>query len=159
MKRNFPVLLIAFLISFMDQSNAQSIKDSDVDYNFIKLPSAPISKSIKSYQSKIEAPFEAKNKEIIAAYELELQKANDEFELEKAAYPAKLKAAEDRYDKEMEDWKKKSYGEKIYEQNVLKENNKPVKQIPPQPYLRQVEKTKVQTSYDYSALASTYLIL
>lgn len=145
-----PCLLVA---------QAQNIKSDDVEYRYIKLPLTPLPASIKNYQSGIVAAYEAENQRKQAQYEAELAAAEAEYQQEMQAYPAKVKEAEDKYAREMEEWDKKSFGEKFLEKEVLKENNKPVKQIPSAPYKRSVSPPQLKTVYNHSALAGTYLVL
>ena len=119
----------------------------------------PLPKGLANYQSKIVPDFADKNKALLAGYEQEKKKAQEEYEREKAAYPALVKAAEDQYAKEMEAYNKKSFGEKVVEKKVLGEDTRPVKRLPSTPYLREVEKPNLQTTYDYPVMANTYLYL
>lgn len=151
-------LLIAITLNF-NLLFSQNIKDEVVEYRFIKLPLNPLPASIKNYQSSIFANYEADNQKKKEKYEAEKKIADDNFEKEKAAYPAKVKAAEDKYNQEMEEWKKKSFGEKVVEKQILGENNKPVKQIPSPPYPMSVRLPDLKTTYDYPVVASTYLVL
>lgn len=151
-------LLIAITLNF-SLLFSQNIKDEVVEYRFIKLPLNPLPASIKNYQSSIFANYEADNQKKKEKYEAEKKIADDNFEKEKAAYPAKVKAAEDKYNQEMEEWKKKSFGEKVVEKQILGENNKPVKQIPSPPYPMSVRLPDLKTTYDYPVVASTYLVL
>jgi hypothetical protein len=151
-------LLIAITLNF-NVLFSQNIKDEVVEYRFIKLPLNPLPASIKNYQSSIFANYEADNQKKKEKYEAEKKIADDNFEKEKAAYPAKVKAAEDKYNQEMEEWKKKSFGEKVVEKQILGENNKPVKQIPSPPYPMSVRLPDLKTTYDYPVVASTYLVL
>jgi len=152
------IVLLLMILSY-NISIAQNIKDETVEYRYVKLPMNPLAPTILNYQSSILAPYETDNKIKKAKYDEEQRIANEEYEKEKAAYPAKVKAAEDRFNRDMEEWKKKSFGEKVVEKQVLGENNKPVKQIPSPPYLRAVQPADLRTSYDYPVVASTYLIL
>ncbi len=139
---------------------AQNIKDETVEYHFTKLPLTPLPGTIQNYQSSIFATYEAENQKKKDAYEAEKKVAQAELSKEQAAYPAKVKAADDQYNIELEAWKKKSFGEKVVEKQVLGENtNKPVKQVPPEPSMRYVPEPILQTSYDYPVVAKTYLIL
>lgn len=151
-------LLIAITLN-VNLLFSQNIKDEVVEYRFIKLPLNPLPASIKNYQSSIFANYEADNQKKKEKYEAEKKIADDNFEKEKAAYPAKVKAAEDKYNQEMEEWKKKSFGEKVVEKQILGENNKPVKQIPSPPYPMSVRLPDLKTTYDYPVVASTYLVL
>lgn len=153
--------LLLFLISILTFPllHAQNIKSDEVEYRYIKLPLTPLASSIQNYQSSIFAAYEADNKRNQEEYTAEMDKAEAEYQAEMAGYPAKVKAAEDKYTSEMEEWNKKSLAEKVIDKQILNENNKPVKQIPSQPYKRSVSLPVLKTSYDYPALASTYLIL
>lgn len=138
---------------------SQKIKSEAVSYSYVQLPLTPLSKTITNYQSTIFASYELENKRKNEAYDSEMAAAEAEYQKELAAYPAKVKAAEDSYANEMVEWEKKSLAEKVLEKQLLNENNKPVKQVPPAPYKRYVAKPVLQRSYDYSALAGTYLNL
>ena len=153
------IILLTFIILNCHFTFAQNIKDEDVEYNYIKLPLNPLPGSIKNYQSSIFANYEEENKIKKAKYEAEKKIADDNYDKEKAVYPSKVKAAEDKFNREMEEWKKKSLGEKVLEKQVLGENNKPVKQIPSPPYPISVQLPDLKTSYDYPVVAKTYLIL
>lgn len=153
------LLLMLSLSLSIKISTAQNIKDETVEYRYIKLPLTPLPSGIQNYQSSIFAAYEADNKKKKEDYEAEKKVAEADFQKEKAAYPAKVKEAEDKYKREMDEWNKKSFGAKVVEKQVLGENNKPVKQLPSQPYLRTVPLPELKTSYDYPVLASTYLIL
>ena len=157
MKKTITALFL--LIFSYTVSIAQNIKDETVEYQYIKLPMTPLPSSVKNYQSVIIAAYEAENKKKQEQYDAEKKAADEEYQKEKEAYPAKVKAAEDRYNRELEEWKKKSFGEKVVEKQILGENNKPVKVIPSQPYLRQVADPELKTSYDYPSVANTYLRL
>jgi len=76
-----------------------------------------------------------------------------------AEYPLKVKAADEKYEKEMAAYNEKSIGKKILEKQLLNEDTKPVKEYVPQPYKRTVPKPDVKTTYDYPSMASTYLKL
>ncbi len=152
-------LALAVSILFCLSANAQNIKDADIEYVNVKLPLLPLPASIKNYQSAIIPAYEEKNKLLLAEYEKNKMIAQDVYDKAMAEYPALVKAAEDKYAKELEVYNKKSLGTKIVERNLLGENNKPVKNIPSKPYLGYVEKPVLQRSYDYPVLASTYIHL
>ncbi len=151
---SFLLCFVVFLPVF-----SQKIRSENVSYTYTKLPLTPLTKGITNFQSTITAVYEAENKHKNEAYEAELAAAEAEYQKELAAYPAKVKAAEDKYANEMTEWEKKTLAEKVIEKQLLNENNKPVKQIPSEPYRRFVPKPTLQRSYDYAALAGTYLTL
>jgi hypothetical protein len=137
---------------------AQNIKDETIDYSYVKLPLAPLGLSVKNYQASVTAAYEAENNKRRAAYETAKQQAEAEYKKEKELYPSKVKDAEERYNKALEEWNKKSLGNKVIAKEVLGEN-KPVKEIPPPPQLPYTQEPELKTSYDYALLASTYLKL
>lgn len=150
------LLLIAAALSF-PWLHAQKVKTEDIEYRYIKLPLTPLPSTLRNYQSAVFAAYEAENAKKQSQYEAEMAAAEAEYQKEMAAHPARVKAAEDKYNEEMAEWKKKSMAEKVVEKQILNENNKPVRQLPSEPYRRSVQPPVLQTSYDYPALASTYL--
>lgn len=151
------LFLIASLAMY--SLNAQRIKSDDVEYRYIKLPLTPLPSTIQNYQSSIFATYEAENQKLLDQYNEDLAKAEEDFQKATAEHPAKVKAAEDKFEAEMAEWNKKSMAEKVVEKQLLNENNKPVKHLPSTPYKKSVQKPVLKTSYDYNALSSTYLIL
>lgn len=156
------VILLAFCLIIFSSSlslQSQNVKSDKVEYIYIRLPLNPLSLPVKNYQSFVFATYEEKNAEKIAAYEAEKKKAEDEYQAEMAAYPALVQEAKDKYAYELDEWNKKSLGEKVVEKQILNENNKPVEHIPSEPRLRSVAEPKLQTSYDYPTIADTWLHL
>lgn len=139
--------------------NAQRIKSEDVEYRYIKLPLTPLPSTIQNYQSTVIAAYEVENQKKLDQYNADLEAAEQTFQREMAEYPAKVKAAEDKYTAELAEWNKKSMAEKVVEKQLLNENNKPVQHIPSAPYKKNVQKPILKTSYDYAALAGTYITL
>lgn len=158
MKKIFSTLLFLTLLS-LQALFSQSIKDELIEYNYIKLPLTPLPKLFVNYSSIVFATYEADNSAKKAQYESDKQKAEDDYQAEMSAYPGKLQAAEDKYAAEMEEYNKQGLAEKVIEDKVLGENNKPVKQLPSQPYKRTVPEPVLKTSYDYPVVATTYLNL
>ena len=148
-----------FCSLFASSVNGQNVKSESIEYRYVQPPMTPLPATIKNYQSSIFATYEAENQKKIADYEADVLAAEMEFKKEQDAYPAKLKAAEDKYAMEMAEWDKKSMAEKVVEKQLLNENNKPVKQVPSQPYKRSVSYPKLKTSYDYPVLAASNLSL
>lgn len=138
---------------------AQKIKSDDVEYRYIKLPMTPLPSSITNYQSSITAAYEAENRRRQETYDRELLSVDSDYQRDLETYPARVKEAEDRYAAEMVEYNKKSVATKMIDKQVLGENNKPVKNLPSQPYKKTPQVPTFITSYDYPALASTYLAL
>lgn len=157
LKKGF--LPVAFLLLGASTSFGQRVKNDPLEYQYMQLPSDPVDKSITNYQSEIKANYAEENAQKQQEYDEKVAAAQAKFEKEEAEYPALVQAAEDKYAAEMKEWEEKPIGEKIVEKKILDENNKPVKQLPPQPYLEHVPEPKLQREYDYDALAGTYLTL
>jgi hypothetical protein len=156
----FKILFTAAIsFSFFSEFFAQNVKLEKLEYYFVKLPLNPLPKSVYNYQSMIIAAYEKDNSRKKEQYEADLKAAELQYQKELAEYPLKLKAADEKYAQELAAWEKKPLAEKVVEKQLLNENNKPVKEIPSQPYKKLVEKPVLQTSYDYPALAATYLFL
>jgi hypothetical protein len=178
-------ILLLVLIAGSSIVSAQSIKDDDIEYQYIQLPLIDIKGQVKNYNFKLIPVYEEKNKKLMAEYEAEKVKAQQEFDEKKATMPEQQKALDDQYDKEMiqyekdvklaeekyanemDEYNKKSLGNKLIEKELLGQNTKPYKQMPQkpyrkvvsEPYLRTVPMPKLQTSYDYPAVCNTYLKL
>jgi hypothetical protein len=118
-----------------------------------------LNKSIKNYMVTFEASYEAKNEALLKEYKEARLAEADRYKKEMALYPGLLKAAQENYEKELAEYNKKSFGKKLLEKQLLEESTKPVKILPPKPYLNEIEKPILQSSYDYKVLASTYLKL
>jgi hypothetical protein len=136
---------------------SQNVKQEVVNYQYIQLPMSPVDKSISNYQSKITASYIEENNRKTAEYESEKALAQEEYDRKMAAYPAAVAAADAAFANEMKAYNEKSLAEKVVEKQLLNENTKPVKRVPPRPYLRTVAKPKLQKIYDFEALAGTYL--
>lgn len=158
MKSNF-LILIGILIFQPETGYSQSVKDETIEYTYTKLPLNPLSKALVNYTSVVFATYEAENAAKKEQYEIDLKKAEDDYQAEMTAYPEKVQAAEDKYAAEMEEYNKQGLAEKVIEDKVLGENNKPVKRLPPQPYKRSVPDPVLKTSYDYPVIADTYINL
>ena len=147
------LLLIAFTVSL----KAQNIKSDDITYSFVKLPSKPVMPKVENYYSTITSAYEAENNKLTAQFEADKARAEADYQREMSEYPVKLKAADDKYAKEMEAWNQKSTASKIVEKQLLNENNRPVKDYVANPYRRTISPPVLKTSYDYPSLAATYL--
>jgi hypothetical protein len=151
------ISIFLFLSVFTVSLNAQNIKSEDITYSFVKLPSKPVMPKVENYLSTITSAYEAENNKLTAQFEADKARAEADYQREMADYPVKVKAADDKYAKEMEAWNEKSTASKILEKQLLNENNRPVKDYVANPYRRTITPPVLKTSYDYPALASTYL--
>ena len=151
----FPFLILISIVTFA--VNAQNIKSEDLTYSFVKLPMKPVMPKVENYFSTITSAYEAENNKLTAQFEADKARAEADYQREMADYPVKVKAADDKYAKEMEAWNAKSTASKIVEKQLLNENNHPVKDYVASPYRRTISPPVLKTSYDYPSLASTYL--
>jgi hypothetical protein len=138
---------------------AQSVKGEQLTYTYVKLPTNPVQPKPAFYQAFVNAAYEVENQKLLDQFEKDKAQAEADYQREMAEYPNRLKAADDKYAKEMEAWNAKSTASKILEKQVLNENNHPVKDYVAQPYRRTVSPPVLKTSYDNNSLASTYLTI
>ncbi|MFM8963681.1 MAG: hypothetical protein ACKOGD_07560, partial [Sphingomonadales bacterium] len=149
------ILFVALALAF--NSLAQSVKGEQITYTYTKLPSNPVQPKPTNYNSSVTAAYDVENQKLMAQYEADKAQAEADYQRDMADYPNKIKAADEKYEREMKAWNEKSTASKIIEKQVLNENNRPVKDYVPQPYRRTVSMPAMKTSYDYTSLASTYL--
>jgi len=152
------ILLGAALLAITFNIQAQDVDKMETKFDYIQLPSKPLDKSIKNYTSKIVSGADAINKKLMDDYNLELKKAEEDYQKEMLAYPAKLKEANETYLKEKELYDKKSTLKKLAERE-LGEDGKPVKRIPNTPYKNTPAKPQLAKVFNTEQLASTYLKL
>jgi hypothetical protein len=138
---------------------AQSVKGEQLTYTYVKLPTNPVQPKPAFFQSFVNAAYEVENQRLLDQFEKDKAQAEADYQREMAEYPNRLKAADDKYAREMEAWNAKSTASKIIEKQVLNENNQPVKDYVAQPYRRTVSPPVLKTTYDYNSLASTYLTI
>ncbi len=147
------------LTCFVSLVYGQSVKSEDITYTYVKLPTNPISPKVDNYYSVITSSAEGENAKLMAQFEADKARAEADYQRELADYPAKVKAADDKFAKEMEVYNAKSTATKVIEKQLLNENTKPVKDYVAQPYRRTISQPALKSSYDYPSLAATYLVL
>ena len=135
----------------------QKLKSETIAYSYTRPPAVPI-KGLTNYQVKFEAAYEARNKQLLKDYQGQLQAAREKYRNDMAEYPKLQKEANDRYDREMAEYNKKSTGKKLTERALLSAG-KPVREVIQRPYMQEVEKPVLQSSYDYGMIADTYIQL
>lgn len=137
---------------------AQSIKDNDISFVYIQLPKEPLGNSFTNYQSNVVLTYAADNAVKQADYDAKMNIATEQYNKEMKMWQVQDDAAEARYQKEMEEYNKKSMVEKVADQKLLNEG-KPVRQRPQHPYMNRPEKPITKKDYDTRLLASSYLRL
>nr|WP_067057143.1 hypothetical protein [Mucilaginibacter sp. L294] len=121
-KRALPFLFIAI----GSTCYAQKIKTEEITYDYNRPPAVAVDKNIRNYQVSMESGYEAKNKQLLADYNKEKQTAQETYQKEIAVYAGLVKEAQARYDKELADYNKKSFGAKLADKSIG-EGGKPVK--------------------------------
>lgn len=150
-------LFVALALAF--NSLAQRVESEKITYTYTKLPTNPVQPKPTTYNATVTAAYEAENQKLMAQYEADKAQAEADYQRDMADYPNKVKAADEKFEREMKAWNEKSTASKIIEKQVLNENNKPVKDYVAQPYRRTISMPVMKTSYDYNSLASTYLFI
>jgi hypothetical protein len=135
----------------------QKLKSEQIAYSYNRLPALPV-KGITNYQVSFEAAYEARNQQALKDYDQQKLAAEEKYRKDVAAYTGLVKLANERYDKEMADYNKKSLGSKLVEKGLL-DNSKPVREIVQKPYREYVAPPVLQSSYDYKTMADTYIRL
>ncbi|RYE25997.1 MAG: hypothetical protein EOP45_04295 [Sphingobacteriaceae bacterium] len=157
MKKIFTLFFVAGALLATHSGQAQKLKNEAIKYNYTRLPAVPV-KGITNYQVVFQAEFESKNAALNKEYEQQKLFAEEKYRKDLTAYSVQAKAADERYEKEMSEYNKKSLGAKIAERSLL-DNRKPVRAVIAKPYLENVEKPVLQSSYDYGTLGDTYIHL
>ena len=81
--------------------SAQSIKDKEISFVYIQLPKEPVDKSIVNYQSKVVLTYAADNAAKKADYDAKMKIADEQYQKDMAAWKIEDDAAEARYQKEL----------------------------------------------------------
>lgn len=123
---HFFILGITFLL-FSNSASAQKIKDEEIKFTFHQLPSKPLSATIKNYQSLVIAAYEAKNEELRKEYVVRQNAESARVAEEERTYPARQKEVQDRFDKDMVEYKKLDGTDKLAERMIT--GNAPKKPV------------------------------
>jgi hypothetical protein len=158
------ILLGACALMIAFGANAQKVQDTDITYDYTRLPSEPVSKDIKNYQSKVVLTYAGTNDDIMAEYtrqcrdikeknEKDCAEANKRYEMDKASmaqrradaqknyememqvYKEQDALAEERYQKELAAWNEKSGAGKFLSKQLMEEQ-KPQKAYVSKPTLQ-----------------------
>lgn len=137
---------------------AQSIKDNDVTFVYVRLPKEPLGKSYTNYQGKVEMSYVAENAAKKAEYDQKLANVEVQYQKDMEDWKVRDAQAQAQYDKDMAEYNKKGTAEKIADKKLLNEG-KPVRQTPPQPYRNNPPVPVYKKEYDPNLLASSYIKL
>ena len=147
-------------LAFLLQTSlpAQKILDKDISFVYIQLPKEPLGKTFTNYQSIVVQNYAADNAAKKADYDAKVKVANEQYEKDMKQYRIDDDANEAMYQKDLAAYNKKSLAEKVADQKLLNEG-KPVRQHPPVPYKNYPEKPILKKEYDSNLLAQSYLKL
>ena len=132
---------------FIGNLFSQKIDDTDLKFNYKKLPTNPIDKKYTTYSSEVFLAYEEADRLKQEEYDKQTAEANAKFDEDK-------KAAAEKYQKDKQDYKSKSLGDKIIESAVLKQDNRPKQEYVGKDY---IEKPRTRKVYDKDLLASTFI--
>lgn len=149
------LFVLCSLVSFT--TYGQKLKSETIVYNYNRLPSSTL-KDVKNYQVTFDAAYETKNKQLLADYYQQKKAADEKYNKDLGVYSSMVRTANERYDKAVTEYNKKSLGSKIVEKSLL-DNRKPQREIIIKPYVEYVEKPALQPTYDYQVFADTYIHL
>jgi hypothetical protein len=138
-------------------SYAQKLKTEFIKYSYKRPPALPIT-GITHYQVSLQPAFEGRNVELLKEYNQQRTEAEIKYRNDLNAWAVQVKAANERYDRDLAEYNKKSLGTKVAEKAML-DNRKPVRQFIPKPYMETVQKPELQSTYDYSVVGNTYIRL
>jgi tetratricopeptide (TPR) repeat protein len=136
--------------------SAQDIDYNDISFDYIQLPMKPLQdKTIKNSRSKVVLKYMDDINAAKGSYQDRVKQAEEDYQKAMEFYYVQQKMADDQYNKEMDEWNKKSLAEKI----LLGDKNKPQKKYISQPYKQMPVEQKYQKSFDTEMLASKYFKL
>ncbi|MES2618371.1 MAG: hypothetical protein V4613_10855 [Bacteroidota bacterium] len=135
-------LLIAITAFSYNAATAQDVDREEVKINYISRPLKPINKEIKNYNSTVVLAYLEANKTLMANYELEVKRNDEEH----------AKAME-QYNKDLDVYNKKSAAKKLLDKELNNEG-KPI-----MPIKKTLERPTPQKEHNPTLLANTYLKL
>jgi hypothetical protein len=150
------MLTAAFaVVSLMGIS--QDIDRKEIKFDFIRLPLKPLVKSgDKNAKGEIIPEYLKKNEEMRTAFNKKKEEAEQKYLMDLALYQEEVKREDQRYQKEMEAYNKKSAAKKVFEKQVLEEG-KPIKKAMYPPSKQTITEERYNKVFNHDALAGEYL--
>jgi hypothetical protein len=99
-----PILLLLTLIAGI--AFGQNITENRVSFNFIQLPTNPLSEQYSTYNVVVERKFEQANEDSLVAYQNRLEQSTLNYEAQMIAWKEKKKATMRTYYTKMAAWEK-----------------------------------------------------
>ncbi len=131
---------------------AQKVADREVKYEYKRLPLTPLDKSVKSFQVKVLAPYEADNEKAEQEYKRALNNVDADFASAQAANAKAVADIKAEYERQLAEYNKKSLGSKLLNKSVLNET-KPVLTLPYPPQKTQPQPPLLRPVVDKNAVA------
>ena len=133
-------------------ASAKKVVDREVKYEYQRLPLTPLDKSIKNFQVKVVAPYEAENDKAQEEYKRALANVDADFISAQAAHAKAVIEVRAEYEKQMAEYNKKSMAGKVLSKGVLNET-KPVLNLPYPPQKGQPVAPLLRPVVDKNAVA------
>lgn len=131
MNKSFLLIgLAANLVSF--SAAAQRVIDREVKYEYRRLPLTPLDKSVKNFQVKVLAPYEAENDKAQQEYQRALASVDTDFATAVSQHEKAVAQVKAEYDAKLAEYNKKSMAGKMLSKQMLDET-KPVLSLPAPP--------------------------
>lgn len=127
---NKSFLLISLAGSLVSLSaTAQRVVDREVKYEYQRLPLTPLDKSVKNFQVKVLAPYEAENEKAQQEYQRALANVDTDFATATSQHEKAIAQVKAEYDAKLAEYNKKSLAGKMLSKQMLDEA-KPVLNLP-----------------------------
>ena len=110
-------------------ATAQRIVDRDVKYEYQRLPLTPLDKSIKTFQVKVLAPYEAENDKAQQEFQRATTNLDSDFAAAQVAHAKAVAELKADFEKRLAEYNKQSLGSKMLNKGMLNET-KPTLSLP-----------------------------
>ena len=110
-------------------ATAQRIVDRDVKYEYQRLPLTPLDKSIKTFQVKVLAPYEAENDKAQQEFQRATTNLDSDFAAAQVAHAKAVVELKADFEKRLAEYNKQSLGSKMLNKGMLNET-KPTLSLP-----------------------------
>lgn len=119
-------------------SYGQKINENRVTFNYIQLPTNPISENYNTFKVLVERKYEQANQDSLVAYQTRLDQATVQYDAQVLAWKEQNKVIERTYLQSMSTWQKNANAGTVAAQPVS-----PI--YPPQPVMANIESPKLHS--------------
>ncbi len=154
MKKIFTTALIALSVM---AAVAQDVDRKEIKFDYIRLPMKPLVKgTTRNAQGEIVPDYLKKIEEQKAAFQRKKDEAEQKYLMDMALYQDEVKREDERYQKEVDAYNKKTTAQKIIDKQLL-EQGKPIKKTIYPPSKQSVVEERTGKVFNHEALAAEYL--